>query len=114
MTKTDSYLVKQIKKLEKIAEKADMDLGECAFYESPEGKAADTVDHILEIIHESLISYKEAKEKQKIESEKFVTDLIYRPIPLPPDTFQGLENHATTNIPWWKKMLNKILLRDYV
>ena len=69
MTKRDSPLVRDIKKLERIEARAILNLGEDYFYRSPEGEAAEAIDHIQEVVYEALIRYDEKKAEEKQEEE---------------------------------------------
>jgi hypothetical protein len=96
MTKRDSYLVKQIKKLERHADRANSDLSEYFFYKSPEGQAAESIDQIHEIVHEALIMFDEAKLQEKQEAEREALEKKKRKNTKP--KFQGIESCITTGV----------------
>lgn len=108
MATRDSYLVKQIKKLERLGDKANYNLSEYFFNKSPEGQAAMAIDHIHEVVHEALIRYDEAKLEEKYEREREALEKKKEKEKIKPKpVFQGLEKHITTNVPWWKKSMKK-------
>lgn len=69
MTKCDSYMVKEIKKMERLARKAD-DFDRREYESSPEGYADGTIDAIYEIVHEARLEIKRIAEEQKLEKEQ--------------------------------------------
>ena len=69
MTKRDSWLVKRIKKMERLGDRANANLSEYYFYSSPEGQMAEAVDHISEVAYEALNRYDEMKAEEKREEE---------------------------------------------
>lgn len=69
MTKRDSHLVREIKKLEKMADKAsEWDIGHQD--RSVNGYAAGTIGHIQEGVYESLYDIQEIEKKEKLEKER--------------------------------------------
>lgn len=72
MTKRDSYLVKRIKKLERLANGAHTNSFGTAWVpkNSAEGDMAEAMDHIHEVVHEALIRYDEKKKEEKLEEER--------------------------------------------